>query len=108
MYLRLLPLLLLFSPAWAAEPADLPAGSPAPVGGGSSEEQTLEPEVTIIQREDKTIEEYSVNGRVYMIRITPSRGFPYYLIDTDGDGSLETRRNDLDDRPINQWILFRW
>ena len=30
-----------------------------------------------------------------MIKVNPARGTPYYLVDTDGDGNLETRFNDL-------------
>ncbi len=67
------------------------------------------PEITITTSGGRTsVEEYRVNGRLYMIKITPAKGFPYYLIDTDGDGDLDSRRNDLQGRPVNQWILFRW
>jgi hypothetical protein len=43
-----------------------------------------------------------------MIRIVPRNGPPYYLLDNDGDGAVDTRRNELDGININQWILFRW
>lgn len=72
------------------------------------EADELQPEVTIRQQQDEVIEEYRVNGRLYMVKITPRRGAPYYLIDTDGDGQLDTRRNDLYPPKINQWMLFRW
>ena len=68
----------------------------------------LEPQVEIIQRGGDTIKEYSVNGQVYMVEITPRKGPPYYLIDTNGDGLMETFRNDVDDPLVQQWILFRW
>ena len=75
----------------------------------AQDEQALEPEVTIVQRGDKVIEEYRVNGNLYMIKITPSKGWPYYLVDSDGDGVLETRRNDLDpDVLIPRWTIFSW
>jgi hypothetical protein len=68
-----------------------------------------EPEVTIIQREQDSIEEYRVQGRLYMIRVIPRRGVPYYLVDTDGDGNLETRRNQVgEDLLVPNWTLFRW
>ncbi len=68
-----------------------------------------EPEVTIIQSDGKRVEEYRVNGQLYMIKVTPRKGPPYYLVDTDGDGVLETRRNDLASNMLTpQWILFRW
>jgi hypothetical protein len=69
----------------------------------------LEPEVTIIRQQDRTIEEYRINGQLYMIKVTPSKGYPYYLVDADGDGNLETRRNELDPRIlVPSWVIFRW
>lgn len=67
-----------------------------------------QPEVRIIRKKDTVIEEYRVNGRLRFVKITPSVGLPYYMVDTDGDGVLETRENDLDNPPINQWILLEW
>ncbi len=68
-----------------------------------------EPEVTITTSGKNTrVEEYRIDGRLYMIKIVPAKGFPYYLIDTDGDGILDSRRNDLEAGPVNQWILFQW
>ena len=78
---------------------------PEPLQSGES----IEPEVNIIQREDRTIEEYRVNGQLYMIKVTPSVGRPYYLMDTDGDGSLESRQFELDSGLlVPNWILLEW
>jgi len=54
------------------------------------QDEQVEPTVTIREEEAGRVEEYSVNGKVYMVKITPKVGAPYYYIDTDGDGSLET------------------
>jgi len=68
-----------------------------------------EPEVNIIHRKNTTIEEYRINGRLRYVKITPKNGKPYYLVDKDGDGELETRHSDLDGiPPINEWILLKW
>lgn len=67
-----------------------------------------QPEVRIIRKKDTVIEEYRVNGRVRFVKITPSSGNPYYLVDTDGDGKLETREDNFTNPPINQWILLQW
>ena len=67
-----------------------------------------EPEVRIIRKQDTVIEEYRVQGRLRFIKVTPTVGAAYYLVDTDGDGVLETRENDLDNPPINRWILLEW
>lgn len=82
-----------------------PPPTPAPIQTG----EALEPEVTIIPGERETIQEYRVNGMLYMIKVVPSRGPAYFLVDTDGDGNLETRRNNLDPGLlIPRWILLRW
>jgi hypothetical protein len=54
------------------------------------QQEQLEPAVTIHEEEDRQVEEYRYNGRLYMVKITPRVGLPYYYIDTDGDGNLET------------------
>jgi len=83
------------------EPPDLPD----PVESG----EAIEPEVTIIRRKDAVIEEYRVNGNLYMIKITPAVGKPYYLVDRDGDGRMESRLSQLyNDILVPQWVLFRW
>ena len=71
--------------------------------------EAIEPSVQILSRPWAEIREYSVNGRVYAVRIKP-RGAPaYYLYDTDADGILNERQYDaLDAQDIHQWELFRW
>ena len=70
--------------------------------------QTIEPQVTIIRKEDNVIEEYKRNGNVYMVRVTPKVGLPYILLDYDGDGQLTLRKDELDDVLVPQWVLFAW
>lgn len=67
-----------------------------------------EPEVTIIKRKGATIEEFRVNGQLRYAKITPSKGPAYYMVDTDGDGLLDTRHNELKNPPVQQWILWKW
>ncbi len=101
---------LLASPLLLAEQTnDAPPPPSMPDSGGYTEaQQELEPQVTITRRGNEVVEEYRQNGRLFMIKITPSKGFPYYLIDSDGDGSLETRRNSLDDPEVVRWRIFSW
>ncbi len=83
--------------------------APLAVAQNSSPTEALEPEVTIRPSGQGFIEEYRMNGKLYMVKITPKRGFPYYLVDSDGDGNLETRRSNLDpDVLIPRWTLFQW
>lgn len=83
----------------------LPPELPDPMESG----RALEPEVTIIRSEKEMVEEYRVNGNLYMVKVTPTIGKPYYLIDNDGDGTLEQRDNDINKNPVvPQWTLFSW
>lgn len=83
------------------EPPELPL----PVQSG----ETLEPDITIIRKGKKTIQEFRKNGELYMVKIIPAIGPAYYLIDTDGDGTMDVRGSDLDKgTQINQWKLFEW
>lgn len=87
------------------EPVPEPPDLPMPVQDG----EALEPDITIIRKGKKTIQEFRNNGQLYMVRIKPDVGPAYYLIDTDGDGNLDVRRSDLDKGlNINQWKLFEW
>jgi hypothetical protein len=91
--------------------ADEPVNTAPPKAPSETEAEELQPEVNIIQREDKTIEEYRLNGRLYKIKVTPRNAPPYFLVDRDGDGSFETRRMESSLEPdlmIPNWVLFRW
>jgi len=71
--------------------------------------EPLEPEVTIIKRKDATIEEHRANGHLYMIKVTSVFGKPYYLLDSDGDGVMETNMTEVySDFVVPQWVLFSW
>jgi hypothetical protein len=66
-----------------------------------------EPEVRIIQRKDAKIEEYRLNGKLYMVKVTPTVGLPYYLIDDDGSGQLKPASPNQ--RLITpRWVLLRF
>lgn len=67
-----------------------------------------EPEVTIRNRSGDRYEEYRIRGQLYMIKVTPSVGKPYYLVSREKGGAFE-RVDDLDRaRTFTQWILFKW
>jgi len=66
-----------------------------------------EPEVTIRKKGEDTIEEYRIHGELYMMKITPKNGVPYYLHKDDRDGAWI---NDGPNRPMSipKWIIFRF
>ena len=69
----------------------------------------LAPEVEVHDYSNRHVEEYRVNGRLYMIKITPVTGAPYYLLDEDGTGRMEYRRDAAGrDIRVPQWTLFSW
>ena len=99
-------LALIFSAGLYAQNAKLESvPGPPPLPSVESGE-TLEPDITIIQGERKIVHEYRINGRLYAIKIIPEIGAPYYMIDIDGDGNLETREEFL--LSVPQWVLFSW
>ena len=81
-----------------------------PVKPDDDKENPLENvDINIIKRDDRVIEAHSINGRVFMVKVIPSKGVPYYLHDTDGDGSLETRSNRaMRETTVNQWKIYQW
>jgi hypothetical protein len=62
----------------------IPAIPPPPPGMVGDD---LEPQITITKRGDDKVEEHRVNGKLYMMKVTPSHGVPYYLVDEKGDGN---------------------
>ena len=53
------------------------------------------------------IEEYRVAGQLKVVKITPLRGAPYYLMDRDGDGHLDSSKGEGPVSPV-YWKLFGW
>jgi len=72
--------------------------------------EEIEPSVVITEREGERVEEYFQNGRVYMVKITPLKGPPYYYLDEDGDGELELRESDRALNPVQPiyWKVKEW
>ena len=121
----LLLLAVLTAPALADEPAangakkapasSMPAPPPPPppenynppAAPESPEAGQPEPEVTITTKGTEIHEEYRMNGRLYMIKVVPKKGKPYYLIDEEGSGQF--RRSDFEPRiAIPTWVIKRW
>jgi len=87
---------------------DVPEAAPPPPPRVQSGE-ALEPEVTIRQKEEETLEEYRSGGQLYLVKVTPAIGKPYYLLDSDGDGKLETRMSHLySNFVVPSWVILSW
>lgn len=75
------------------------------------QDEQLEPEVRIHEDEEgNLVEEYRQDGRVYMVKVTPKDGPPYYYFDDDGDGQLELRESDAAAWPVKPiyWKVKEW
>ena len=108
--------LLQASPAWAQDDLEKPPPIPPEIEGDVPippklpQEEELEPTVTIREEEDRRIEEYRVNGKLYMVKVVPSVGPPYYYIDNDGDGRLELDPTQQALNPVQpvHWKVLEW
>ena len=77
---------------------------PAPPAGTQIVDD-LEPQVTIIKRGNDKIEEHRINGKLYMQKITPAHGVPYYLIDEKGDGNWTPRDTQGIQLSVPMWVI---
>ncbi len=102
-YLVLLLSLLLSGAAVAAAPSDRPPGlKPVPDGPPSADDA---PPVTVTPSTQGRVVEYRSHGKLYMLKVIPKIGKPYYLIDQKGDGQF-ARQDGLDSgmRPP-MWVV---
>ncbi len=90
-------------------PAIDESGRPTPIPP-KVEGEDPEVDVNIRRRGNQVIEEYSVGGRIYMVKVTSENGIPYFYIDSDGDGSLESRIGENVMEPVKpaQYKLLEW
>jgi len=84
-----------------------PVSDTATVPPATNDEAIPEPEIVITTKGEDRHEEYRIGGRLYMIKVIPKRGAPYYLIDQEGQGQFV--RSDLlpDIRPP-MWVIKRF
>ncbi len=71
-------------------------------------ESADEPQITIVKKKNgDTVEEYRINGQLYMMKVTPAHGVPYYMHREDQEGGWT---NDGPNKPlvIPKWTIFRF
>jgi len=78
--------------------------APAP---DETESAIPEPEVVITTRGNDRYEEYRVGGVLYMIKVIPKVGKPYYLIDREGRGEFD-RSDFLPSVRPPMWVIKRF
>lgn len=90
-------------------PADvepLPEALPPP--GVIEANPNDEPEITIVKKGETTVEEYRMHGELYMQKITPSTGKPYYLMKQDQEGGWSKFDGPAAPLVIPKWVIFRF
>lgn len=93
--------------AFAAEPPKLEPVPDIPPPPGMVVPSD-EPQITIIQRGQDKVEEYRIKGRLYMVKVTPPHGRPYYLVDPKGNGQM-VRYDDLSPNLlVPLWVIFEF
>jgi len=69
----------------------------------------IAPSVTLREHENRMVEEYRVNNQLYMVKVTPTVGAPYYLVDEDGSGDMAWHRGSgRVEQTVPQWTLMSW
>jgi hypothetical protein len=54
------------------------------------------------------VEEFRIGGKLYMIKVTPKYGKPFYLVDDRGDGNF-TRMDHLDSGVrVPKWVILEF
>ncbi|MDN5872005.1 MAG: DUF2782 domain-containing protein, partial [Nitrococcus sp.] len=84
--------------------SQLPNVVPPPPPEELTKGEKIEPGVTIVEREWAEFREFSAHGRVYAVKVIPHWGPPYWLYDSNGDGTLEMRGDFVNEIPSTvQW-----
>ncbi|HEY8085986.1 MAG TPA: DUF2782 domain-containing protein [Methylophilaceae bacterium] len=85
---------------------DLPEPPPAPAGYQPDQADDTQPDIVIKKKGEDTIEEYSVHGQVYMVKVTPPTGISYYLVKKTIDGGWSRMDGPGDHIAIPHWVIF--
>jgi len=93
------------SPKEAPPPPPIPKNYNPPETDPTAEE--LQPEVRITTKGDEIHQEYRINGRLYMVKVTPALGPPYYLIDQEGTGTFVRSGIEPEVNPP-MWVIKEW
>ena len=75
-------------------------------GGNASADQSP-PDVNIRREGDDIVQEYSHNGRIYMIKVIPKKGVTQTYRDVNGDGRLDTQPGKAPVAPV-YYTLYEW
>lgn len=80
----------------------LPEAPPPPPGVLN---EALEPQVTITKRGEDKVEEFRMEGKLYMMKVTPPHGVPYYLVDNTGSGQWVRQDSKDAGLRVPMWVI---
>ena len=63
------------------------------------------PAVTIKESSQGKVVEYRANGKLFMLKVVPKVGKPYYLVDRTGDGQFVWQGNLGSNMQPPMWVL---
>jgi hypothetical protein len=105
-YSWLLMLLLGLPPGLQAAGKTGPPPDAQPVPDGAPAAKDIEePQITIRNRGTHREEEYRLHGKLYMVKVTPPKGRPYYLIDNTGDGKFVRYEGPAVPLVVPMWLI---
>lgn len=81
-------------------------GGCASVGGGPAIPANAEESVRTEPNGD-VVSEYRVAGQLRIVKVAPARGPVYYLIDSNGDGRLDSSKGEGPVSPV-YFKLYEW
>jgi hypothetical protein len=89
----------------AADTVTLPADVQPVPDGAPTAKDIAEPEITIRNKGTHREEEYRLHGKLYMVKITPAKGKPYYLIDNIGEGKFVRYEGPVVPQVVPLWLI---
>jgi hypothetical protein len=102
-----LPALVLALPltALAAEGKGPPSDAQPVPDGPPTAKDIAEPQITIRSKGTHREEEYRLHGKLYMVKIIPPKGKPYYLVDNIGNGKFVRHEGPAVPTVVPQWVI---
>lgn len=105
----LLALVLTMSLSAVAAESKGPPPDAQPVPDGPPTAQDIaEPQITIRNKGTHREEEYRLHGKLYMVKIIPPKGKPYYLVDNFGNGKFVRHEGPVVPVAVPQWVIHRF
>ncbi len=112
--LKIIGLFLWMVPLWGQAQTPLPPpeihqSEPEVMASDLTPDPNEKPDIRIIQKGNAKLEEYRLHGKLYMIKVIPHKGRPYYLVDHTGRGEFE-RFSDIDGQKLKvpQWVILEF